>query len=118
MIKVKFSNLANNDLKAFPKNLNGTSFTKVYLAGNLIDCNCNMLWFAHWLNTTEPQSENRIVKDYKHVLCVCVGGGEEVEWSSSSQSKPCKHGVLPKDFSKVSGSMMRRVTKFTFQRYC
>ena len=69
MKKAKFLNLENNNLRSFPKSLNGTNFSQVYLAGNPIDCNCDMLWFAHWLNTTEPQSQNRIVKDYKRVLC-------------------------------------------------
>ena len=41
--RTKLINLANNDLKAFPKTLNGTNFSQVYLAGNPIDCNCQML---------------------------------------------------------------------------
>ena len=45
-------------LKAFPKTLAETNFTQVYLAENPIDCNCQMLWFANWLNATEPHSEN------------------------------------------------------------
>ena len=69
MKKPVFLNLANNGLKAFPLTLNGTSFSKVYLAGNPIDCNCQMLWFAHWLNTTHHQSGKRIVKDYQKVIC-------------------------------------------------
>ena len=70
--KTKFINLASNELKAFPRTLGGTIFSEVYLAGNPIDCNCEMLWFANWVNTTDPHSENRIVKDYKQV--VCTGG--------------------------------------------
>ena len=70
--KTTFLNLENNYINSFPTALNGTNFSQVYLAGNPIDCNCQMLWFADWLNTTEPHSENRIVKDYKQV--VCVGG--------------------------------------------
>ena len=67
--KFSFLNLANNDLKTFPKSLNGTNFSEVYLAGNPIDCNCDMLWFAEFLNRTNPQSGDRIVKDYEKVLC-------------------------------------------------
>ena len=67
--KTTFLNLANNNLKAFPKTLNETSFSEVYLAGNPIDCNCDMLWFAEFLNTTNPQLGSRIVKDYDKVLC-------------------------------------------------
>ena len=72
MKKPVFLNLANNDLKSFPKSLNGTSFSQAYLAGNPIDCNCEMLWFADWLNTTNPRTKGRIVADYEQV--VCVGG--------------------------------------------
>ena len=99
-IKVKetYLNLANNNLKCFPKTLNRTSFSEVYLAGSPIDCNCDMLSFAHWLNTTETQSQNRIVKDYKQVL-LCE---RKVEWHSSLQSKSCANGILPNDFGRVS----------------
>ena len=68
MNRTKFLNLANNNLKTFPKTFSGTNLTQVYLAGNPVDCNCEMLWFANWLNVTEPHSENRIVKDYKQVV--------------------------------------------------
>ena len=67
--KTSFLNLANNDLKVFPKTLNGTNISQVYLAGNPIDCNCDMLWFAEFLNTTDPQSGSRVVIDYEKVLC-------------------------------------------------
>ena len=73
-------------MKTFPKTFSVTNLTQVYLAGNPIDCNCEMLWFANWLNATEPHSQNRIVQDYKQV--VCVGGkwnGTQVYKLSSKQ---------------------------------
>ena len=94
--ETKFINLAENDLKAFPKTLGVTNFSQVYLAGNPIDCNCQMLWFADWLNTTDPHSENRIVKDYDQV--VCVGGkwnGTQVYKLSAKQM-----GCYPKIIAK------------------
>ena len=94
--KTKFLNLANNDLKTFPKSLEGTNFSQVYLAGNPIDCNCEMLWFANWLNTTDPHSENRIVKDYEQV--VCAGGtwnGTQVYKLNAKQM-----GCYPKNIPK------------------
>ena len=94
--KTKFINLVNNDLKAFPKTLRGTNFSQVYRAGNPIDCNCQMLWFANWLNTTDPHSENRIVKDYNQVLC--AGGkwnGTQVYKLSADQM-----GCYPKIIAK------------------
>ena len=94
--KVKFLNLVNNKLKYFPKTLNGTDFSQVYLAGNPIDCNCDMLWFAHWLNTTEPQSQNRIVKDYRQV--VCAGG----RWDGTQVYilSPVRMECFPKNIPK------------------
>ena len=68
--KTKYLNLVNNHLKAFPTSLGRTNISQVYLAGNPVDCNCEMLWFANWLNTTDPQSQNRIVKDYDQILCM------------------------------------------------
>ena len=67
MKKPVFLNLANNDLKSFPQTLNGTSFSQVYLAGNPIECNCEI---ADFLNTTNPLTKGRIVADYQQVLCV------------------------------------------------
>ena len=94
--KATFLNLANNNLNVFPKSLNGTSFSQVYLAGNPIDCNCQMLWFANWLNTTDPHSENRIVKDYNQV--VCVGG----KWNGTQVYKlnAEQMGCYPKIIAK------------------
>ena len=86
MNRIKFLNLARNNLKTFPKTFSGTHFSQVYLAGNPIDCNCEMLWLANWLNVTNNQSESRIVKDYKQV--VCAGGkwnGTQVYKLSSKQ---------------------------------
>ena len=92
----KFLNLANNDLENFPKSLKGTNFTQVYLAGNPIECNCDMLWFADWLNTTDPQSQNRVVIDYRHVKC--VGG----EWNGNQVYKLSAEqmGCIPKKLAK------------------
>ena len=70
--KISYLNLANNYLKSFPQTLNQINFSQVYLAGNPIECNCDMLWFAQFLNTANDSSGSRIVKDYKRV--VCAGG--------------------------------------------
>ena len=96
MNKTVFQNLASNDLKAFPKSLNGTNFSQVYLAGNPIDCNCEMLWFADWLNTTNPLNKDRIVADYQHVLC--VGGkwdGTQV-YKLNAEQMGCYPKILAK----------------------
>ena len=92
--KPVFLNLANNNLKSFPQSLNRTNFSKVYLAGNPIDCNCDMLWFADWLNTTNPLTKGRIVKDYEQV--VCAGGtwdGTQV-YKLSAEQMGCYPKIL------------------------
>ena len=68
-IQASFLNLKNNQLKSFPKSLNGTNFSEVYLAGNPIDCNCDMMWFADWLNRTNRMGR-KVVKDVDQVICV------------------------------------------------
>ena len=90
MKKARFLNVAKNNLKAFPKTLKTTNFSEVYLAGNPIDCNCNMLWLTNWLNATNV---GRIVKDYKRVLC--VGG----EWNGTPVYKlsAVQMGCYPKN---------------------
>ena len=95
MKKTSFLNLADNDLKTFPKTLNRTAFSEVYLAGNPIDCNCDMLWFVDWLNSTD-KSGSRIVKDYKRVLC--AGG----EWNGTQvyNLSPVRMGCFPKNIPK------------------
>ena len=99
----KFLNLANNNLKAFPKTLKGTQCSEVYLAGNPIDCNCDMLWFTNWLNATNVR---RMVKDYKRVLC--AGG----KWNGTQVYKlsAVRMGCYPKNIGDVSSSVMIRVT--------
>ena len=91
--KTTFLNLANNDLKKFPKTLNGTNFSQVYLAGNPIDCNCGMLWLTNWLNATDVR---RMVKDYDQVLC--VGG----RWNGTKVHKlsAVRMGCYPKNIPK------------------
>ena len=86
-----YLNLANNALNTFPHSLNGTKIPEVYLEGNPIDCNCDMLWFDDWLNTTDPQSKSRIVKDYERVLC--AGG----KWNGTQVYKlnPVEMGCIP-----------------------
>ena len=91
--KTKFLNLANNNLTSFPQTLNGTDFSEVYLAGNPIDCNCNMLWLTNWLNATDVRL---MVKDYKRVLC--AGG----RWNGTRVYKlnAVRMGCYPKNIPK------------------
>ena len=67
--KVRYINLSNNRLSHFPKALSDVSSLDIYLAGNPVDCNCEMLWFVEWLNTTNNRTDTRPVKDYKGIRC-------------------------------------------------
>ena len=91
--KTRYLNLANNNLKSLPKTLEGTNFSEVYLAGNPIDCNCDMLRFTDWLNSTGVR---RIVKDYKRMLC--AGG----RWNGTQLYKlsAVRMGCFPKIVAK------------------
>ena len=91
--KVKLLSLAKNKFTSFPKTLKGTNISEVYLAGNPIDCNCNMLWFADWLNRTDVK---RMVKDYERVLC--AGG----RWNGTPVYKlsAVQMGCFPKNIPK------------------
>ena len=61
--KVRYLNLADNKLKSFNQDIQkGNLSDKMYLSGNPIECNCDMFWFAKWLNTT-------IVIDSQDVRC-------------------------------------------------
>ena len=68
--RVRYLNLAGNELKGFNQDIQNNNLSEIYLSGNPIDCsNCDMFWFAQWLNSTEPRIMNRIVKDYKNIKC-------------------------------------------------
>ena len=64
--KVRYLNLAGNKLKSFSQDIQQSGLSEIYLSGNPIECNCDMFWFAKWLNTT-------VVKDSQDVRC---DGGE------------------------------------------
>ena len=70
---ITYLNLAHNNIRTFSETLQTVhSLEEVYLAGNPINCNCDMIWFAEWINATTP-SGVRIVKDYQDIKC---SGGE------------------------------------------
>ena len=67
--KVTYINLSKNRLSHFPKALSNVTSLDIYLAGNPVDCNCEMLWFVEWLNSTNNRTDTRPVKDYKEIRC-------------------------------------------------
>ena len=72
--KITYLNLINNAI-VHPSKIfqNMSSLQEVYLAGNPIDCNCDMIWFAKWVNYTTTCTGGRVVKDYQDIKC---SGGE------------------------------------------
>lgn len=63
-------NLAWNNLQQIPIIFNVTigNLNKLWLGGNPIKCNCDMLWLISWLNSTMI-SGRRLVQDYQDVIC-------------------------------------------------
>ena len=90
--KITVLNLAKNKLKSFNHGITDALISEIYLGGNPINCNCDMFWFAEWLNTTYYPSGPRIVKDYRDIKC--VGG----EWNGAEVYRLSKEqmGCLPK----------------------
>ena len=79
--QLRFLNLSGNKLDDFNQDIKQSNLSEIHLSGNPIKCNCDMFWFAEWLNATEPQSQNRIVRDYQDVKC--VGG----KWNGTQVCK-------------------------------
>ena len=74
LANVHYLNLGGNKLKSFNKDIRQSGISdEIYLSGNPIDCNCDMFWFAKWLNTTNGPFGPRIVKDHQDIRCA---GGE------------------------------------------
>ena len=91
LTKLSYLNLTHNKLKVFDKNISHLRIPEIHLSGNPIECNCDMLWFAEWLNTTLYPAGSRIVKDYEDIKC--VGG----EWDGEQVYKLTRDimGCLP-----------------------
>ena len=67
---VKYLNLAWNKITKFSKIFKeATNLDEIFLAGNPIECICDTLWFADWLEHFTTPSGERIVKDYGKVTC-------------------------------------------------
>ena len=67
---MKSLNLAQNKIRRFPIMLNQTvgSLEQLWLSGNPVQCDCDMLWLISWLNNTRVSGQ-RLVQDYQDVIC-------------------------------------------------
>ena len=85
---LRYLNLADNKMKVFNKNISHLRIPEIHLSGNPIECNCDMFWFAEWLNATVYHNTSvtgpRIVRDYEDIRC--VGG----EWNGFQVNKLSK----------------------------
>ncbi len=68
---VKWLNLAMNKFHSLPNMLNDTrnKLEKLWLAGNPMKCDCDMLPLIEWLPNFKTLSGDRLVQDYENVLC-------------------------------------------------
>ena len=67
--KLKMLDISNNVITIIPKELQHfEGLEAVFLAGNPIGCNCDMLWLISWMNKFLPDG-TRIVRDYEKVKC-------------------------------------------------
>ncbi len=68
--KVKSLNLAHNNILRIPLILNQTigKLDKLWLSGNPVKCDCDMLWLISWLNNTRVSGQ-RLVQDYQDIIC-------------------------------------------------
>ena len=62
--------ISNNTFTSLPKELQHLDqLQAIYIAGNPIVCNCDMLWLISWMNKFLPDRTTRIVRDYDEVKC-------------------------------------------------
>ena len=67
---VKYLNLAWNKITKFSEIFKEvTNLDAILLAGNPIECTCDTLWFADWLEHFTTPSGERVVKDYQELRC-------------------------------------------------
>ncbi len=96
--EVRVLNLINNRLKKIPEKLretaileNSTKLDKLLLAGNPVQCDCDMLWLISWFNNTRV-SGKRLVQDYQDVICT----GGEFDGTPVYKLDKVKMGCYPK----------------------
>ena len=69
MNKLKTLDISNNLFLSLPKGLQHSNrLESIYIAGNPINCNCDMLWLINWTNKLLPDG-TRIVRHYEKVKC-------------------------------------------------
>ncbi len=75
------------------KNVKSNSLNSLLLAGNPIECGCEMLWMANWLENATSSKGKRLVPDYKDVICT---SGAEMG-KPVYKINPVRMGCYPKE---------------------
>ena len=68
---IKSFNLANNNLMSVSPEWQKEAIhmEQLWLGGNPILCGCDMFWMVDWLRNSTNSSGQRLVQDYKDVVC-------------------------------------------------
>ena len=90
---IKSLNLARNNLTQIPHIFNkvARNLKRLWIGGNPINCECDMLWLASWINNTR-ESGQRLVQDYQDVICT----GGKVDGTPVYQLSSVAMGCYPK----------------------
>ena len=74
------------------KTIKSAALESLYLSGNPVECGCEMLWMANWMENSTSASGHRLVPDYKNVICA---SGAEMG-TPVYKINPVKMGCYPK----------------------
>ncbi len=88
-------NLKSNKLQHLSSNWKTTqsNISSLFLAGNPIECGCEMLWMPNWLENAMSSKGRRLVPDYKDVICA---SGAEIG-KPVYKINPVTMGCYPKE---------------------
>ena len=99
--KLIILDVSNNALLSLPKRLQHLDkLEAVYVAGNPITCNCNMLWLISWFNKFLPDG-TRVVRDYNNVKCSNTSTGKLIYKLTAVEM-----GCFPKELTSWQKSIL------------
>ncbi len=68
---IKWLDLSKNKLKSISPSFKASHhhLEKLWLAGNPIQCSCDMIWLIDWIGNATTHTGDKLVQDYKDVIC-------------------------------------------------
>ncbi len=68
---LKHLDISNNNVRRFSTLWleKASRLEKLWLVGNPVECECDMIWMANWLVNKTTTSGSRLVQDYKNLVC-------------------------------------------------